>query len=108
MRNPPNTIRNVVGTWMKASASMLMPLIRAADTKVGIIPIRPRRRAVMGMATASPMLVHATTTPATAYDPVRACTCSRIASDSMPSGSRAKKSCEAVTLTTPGTRMSSA
>ena len=105
IRNP-NTMRNVTGTWTKASASMLMPLIKAADTRVGTIPIRPSRRAVIGIATASPMLVNATTAPATAYDPVRACTCSRIASDSMPSGSRAN-SCEAVTLTTPGTRTSS-
>ena len=65
IRNP-NTMRYVTGTWMNASASMLMPLIRAADTRVGTIPIRPSRRAVIGMATASPMLVNATTAPATA------------------------------------------
>jgi hypothetical protein len=46
-------------------------------------------RAVIGIAIASAMLTHATTRPACPYDPVVSETCIRIASDSIPSGSRA-------------------
>ena len=99
----PSPISSGAKAPAKTNANVLIALITAAAMSVRATPTRPARRAVIGRATASPTPTHATTVPASPKEWVSSRTCSRIASDRMPSGRRAK-SCDAVTFTTPGTR----